>query len=226
MRADIHDGQEHPLHQRAGYRRARPITPAQQIQLATHGRSFKKIGRQLGQPYFGWRFSIGRSTSSYVGTWVLSDHDSSAAPQTVQIASPVCGAKNFSSVRLYSAPQLHCTIVAIPGNAFRTVDFPAWNSATIEPLLTRQRFQTKNHLRKLVSRETQSEQIVFRVTPVAIRAAPLPSVSQALADPSPAPLAVCGRRPTLCAALPLKDTNHQRERAARKRPFNKSGGRV
>jgi len=25
----------------------------------------------------------------------------------VQIASPVCGIKNFSSVRLYSAPQLH-----------------------------------------------------------------------------------------------------------------------
>jgi hypothetical protein len=46
-----------------------------------------------------------------MGTWVLSDHDSSAAPQTVQIASPVCGTKNFSSVRLYSAPQLHCTIV-------------------------------------------------------------------------------------------------------------------
>jgi hypothetical protein len=103
------------LHARAGYRSARPVAAAQQIQLATHGRSFKKIGRQLGQPYFGWRFSIGRSTSSYVGTWVLSDHDSSAAPQTVQIASPVCGAKNFSSVRLYSAPQLHCTIVAIPG---------------------------------------------------------------------------------------------------------------
>jgi hypothetical protein len=46
---------------------------------------------------------------------VLSDHDSSAAPQTVQTASPVCGAKNFSSVRLYSAPQLHRTIVAIYG---------------------------------------------------------------------------------------------------------------
>jgi len=42
---------------------------------------FKKIGRQLRLPYFGWRFSIGRSTISYVGTWVLSDHDSSAAPQ-------------------------------------------------------------------------------------------------------------------------------------------------
>jgi len=51
--------------------------------------------------------------SSYLGTWVLSNHDSRAAPQTVQTASPVCGTKNFSSVRLYSAPQLHCTIVAI-----------------------------------------------------------------------------------------------------------------
>jgi hypothetical protein len=46
---------------------------------------------------------------------VLFHHDSSAAPQTVQTASPVCGAKNFVSVRLYSAPQLHRTIVAIPG---------------------------------------------------------------------------------------------------------------
>jgi hypothetical protein len=51
--------------------------------------------------------------SSYLGTWVLSSHDSSAAPQTVQTASPVCGTKNFSSVRRYSAPQLHWTIVAI-----------------------------------------------------------------------------------------------------------------
>jgi hypothetical protein len=54
--------------------------------------------------------------SSYVGTWLLSSHDSRAAPQTVQTASPVCGTKNFSSVRLYSAPQLHCTIVAIELN--------------------------------------------------------------------------------------------------------------
>jgi hypothetical protein len=52
-------------------------------------------------------FLSGRSISSYMGTWVLSNHDSSAAPQTAQIASPVCGTKNFSSVRLYSAPQLH-----------------------------------------------------------------------------------------------------------------------
>src|SRR6476660_8807823 len=50
------------------------------------------------------------------GTLVLSRHDSRAAPQTVQTASPVCGTKNFSSVRLYSAPQLHCTIVAIQAN--------------------------------------------------------------------------------------------------------------
>src|SRR5712664_1017309 len=56
-----------------------------------------------------------RSISSCVGTWLLSSHDSRAAPQTVQTASPVCGTKNFSSVRLYSAPQLHWTIVAISG---------------------------------------------------------------------------------------------------------------
>src|SRR6476660_8163543 len=60
-------------------------------------------------------FLSGRAISSYMGTWVLSDQDSSAAPQTVQIASPVCGTKNFSSVRLYSAPQLHWTIVTILG---------------------------------------------------------------------------------------------------------------
>ena len=71
--------------------------------------------RQAGLPHppprsrGRWLFRLlsGRSISSYEGTWVLSDHDSSATPQTVQIASPVCGIKNFSSVRLYSAPQLH-----------------------------------------------------------------------------------------------------------------------
>src|SRR5712664_3912168 len=57
----------------------------------------------------------GRLISSNEGTWVLFHHDSSAAPQTVQTASPVCGTKNFASVRLYSAPQLHRTIVAISG---------------------------------------------------------------------------------------------------------------
>ena len=54
--------------------------------------------------------------SSYLGTWVLSSHDFRAAPQAMQSASPVCGTKTFSSVRLYSAPQLHCTIVAIHPN--------------------------------------------------------------------------------------------------------------
>jgi hypothetical protein len=60
-------------------------------------------------------FPSGRLTSSNEGTWVLSHHDFSAAPQTVQTALPVCGTKNFVSVRLYSAPQLHRTIVAILG---------------------------------------------------------------------------------------------------------------
>jgi hypothetical protein len=51
-------------------------------------------------------FLSGHLISSNEGTWVLFHHDSSAAPQTVQTASPVCSAKNFGSVRLYSAP--HC----------------------------------------------------------------------------------------------------------------------
>jgi hypothetical protein len=42
----------------------------------------------------GWLLS-GRLTSSNEGMWVLFHHDSSAAPQTVQTASPVCGTKNF-----------------------------------------------------------------------------------------------------------------------------------
>ena len=68
-------------------------------------------------------FLSGRLISSYEGTWVLFHHDSSAAPQTVQTASPVCGAKNFVSVRLYSAPQLHRTIVAILGICARNGPF-------------------------------------------------------------------------------------------------------
>jgi hypothetical protein len=54
---------------------------------------------------------------------MLSHHASSAAPQTVQTAPPVCGAKNLSSVRLYSAPQLHRTIVAMLGICARTSQF-------------------------------------------------------------------------------------------------------
>jgi hypothetical protein len=57
-------------------------------------------------------FLSGRLMSSNEGTWVLFHHDSSAAVQNAQTASPVCGTKNFVSVRLYSAPQLHRTIVA------------------------------------------------------------------------------------------------------------------
>ena len=65
-------------------------------------------------------FLSGRLISSNEGTWVLCHHDSSAAPQT---ASPVCGAKNFVSVRLYSAPQLLRTIVAILGICAGTARF-------------------------------------------------------------------------------------------------------
>jgi hypothetical protein len=68
--------------------------------------------------------------TSYVGTWVLSCHDSRAAPQTMQTASPVCGTKNFSSLRLYSAPQLQLS--SSQQYALWTVDFPARNFATIE----------------------------------------------------------------------------------------------
>jgi hypothetical protein len=37
---------------------------------------------------------------------VFSDQDSNAAPQIVQTASSVCGTKNFSPIRLYSALQI------------------------------------------------------------------------------------------------------------------------
>ena len=77
---------------------------------------------------------------------MLSRHDSRAAPQTVQTASPVCGTKNFSSLRLYSAPQLHGTIVAIPGicASDRRFSSPELCHNRTDPLPTRQRFQ---HLR-------------------------------------------------------------------------------
>src|SRR6266513_3109119 len=58
-------------------------------------------------------FPSGPLTSSNEGTWVLSHQASSTAPQTSQDAPPVWATKNFSSVRLYSAPQLHRTIVAM-----------------------------------------------------------------------------------------------------------------
>ena len=68
-------------------------------------------------------------------------HDCRAAPQTVQTALPVCGTKNFSSVRLYSVPQLHCTIAAIPEICASSPE--PCNNRT-DPLPTQQRFQTKN----------------------------------------------------------------------------------
>ena len=77
-------------------------------EVIIHRQQRNRVARAFQR--FVWHqvgFLSGRSISSYVGTWVLSSHDSSAAPQTVQTASPVCGTKNFSSVRLYSAPQLH-----------------------------------------------------------------------------------------------------------------------
>jgi hypothetical protein len=93
---------------------------------------------------------------------MLSHHASSAAPQTVQTAPPVCGAKNLSSVRLYSAPQLHRTIVAILGIC-------AQNSQFSSP--------------DLCHNQTDSEEIRRR-TVVSVRhgAAPPSSRSQELED--------------------------------------------
>jgi hypothetical protein len=74
-------------------------------------------------------FLSGCLISSNEGTWMLSHHASSAAPQTVQTAPPVCGNKNFSSVRLYSAPQLHRTIVSILGICASNNSFSSGQSA-------------------------------------------------------------------------------------------------
>ena len=84
----------------------------------SHDALFRR--RLSGRPYGLWDrfmrgFLSGRLTSSNVGTCVLSNQDSNVAPQTLQDAWPVCGTKNFVSVRLYSAPQSHWTIVAILG---------------------------------------------------------------------------------------------------------------
>ena len=87
----------------------------------------------------------------------------SAAPQTVQTASPVCGTKNFSSVRLYSAPQLHCTIVAIPGICASDRRFSSPELCHVELTPLHAAFQTKITFQTRPQR-TQSEQIVFPVT--------------------------------------------------------------
>jgi hypothetical protein len=77
-------------------------------------------------------FLSGRSISSYVGTWVLFHHDSSAAPQTVQTASPVCGTKNFCSVRLYQRRNCIEQLSPSPEDAPRPPRFPALKTATIK----------------------------------------------------------------------------------------------
>jgi hypothetical protein len=57
-------------------------------------------------------FPSGRLTSSNEGTWVLFHHDSSAAPQTVQTALPVCGTDGkLSSVELGIIPFLRTHLV-------------------------------------------------------------------------------------------------------------------
>jgi hypothetical protein len=64
---------------------------------------------------------------------VLSCHDSSAPPQAAQTASPVCGTKNFSSVRLYSAPQLALNNCRHPWNMRPEPSiFQPENAATIK----------------------------------------------------------------------------------------------
>ena len=65
-------------------------------------------------------FLSGRFINVNERTWPLFHHDSSTAPQSMQT---VCGTKNFVSVRLYSAPQLHRTIVAILGICARNRPF-------------------------------------------------------------------------------------------------------
>ena len=111
-----------------------------------------------------FRLFLGTFNKFVYGNVGVSRHDSRAAPQILQTASPVCGTKNLSSVRLYSAPQLHCTIVAIPGICASDRQFSSRNSATIElPLPTRQRLQTNSARCLRSSRWT--EESSFRVKP-------------------------------------------------------------
>jgi hypothetical protein len=84
---------------------------------------------------------------------VLFDHEFSAAPH--QTASPVCGTKNFVSVRLYSAPQLYRTIVAILGICTfgEPVQAPRFGSSSPSgpPDGTNEKFQMVLRLRHVVS---------------------------------------------------------------------------
>jgi len=56
----------------------------------------------------------------------------------------VCGTKNFASVRLYSAPQLHRTIVALLGNA-PTALRNKWKPAAAIKLIHYRRLGAKPH---------------------------------------------------------------------------------
>lgn len=85
-------------------KRERPSAPAANAIQPSSSRSRWEKDGQVG-------FPSGRLTGSNVGTWVASDRDSNVAPQILQDAWPVCGTRNFSSVRWYSAPQSHLTIV-------------------------------------------------------------------------------------------------------------------
>ena len=89
-------------------------------------------------------FPSGRLTSTNVATWVLSNQDSRVAPQTLRDAWPVCGTKNFASVRLYSAPQLHRTIVAISEYATTTLR-NKWKPAATIKLIHYRRLGAKPH---------------------------------------------------------------------------------
>jgi hypothetical protein len=101
---------------------ARCIKPLAQSRNETNS-SWVNGGGAGAIPRICASFSSGRLTSSNVATWVLSNQDSNTAPQTSQDARPVCGIKNFASVRSYSAPQLHLTIVAILGICARNRPF-------------------------------------------------------------------------------------------------------
>jgi hypothetical protein len=76
--------------------------------------------QDIVEPEGGWSYRLSVWTLN-AGTWVLFHHDSSAAPQTVQTASPVCDTKNFVSVRLYSAPRFSTFVLgaAIASDNYR-----------------------------------------------------------------------------------------------------------
>ena len=77
-------------------------------------------------------FLSGRSISSYLGTWVLSNQDSSAAPQTVQIAPPYAAPR--TSLQCVDTQRRNCIEQLSPSPEYAppTVRFPARNPATFK----------------------------------------------------------------------------------------------